>query len=440
MLEDEGFDAHRDAKCSTSAARFERTWSPRRAGVRILASSQDGRGDMRGRAIVTGGIAAGLVYGARRWVAGRPGRPKRPPHPATRALPEARLETVHEFFGPIPTGVTVSRGGRTFVCHPRWEDPVEFTVGELRDGVERPYPSAAANDASSSDGLFSVQSVVVDPHDRLWALDTGSVNMGPIKGRDWPKLVCVDLATDRIVNTIRFPADVALDTTYLNDVRFDLRGGAAGLAFITDSSSEGPNAIVVVDLATGRSWRKLHDHAAVKGDRTFVALLEGKPVVLNPPRGLPRPALVGADGISLEATGTRLWFCPLASRSLYSVSLAALADPDLPDAAVAATLVKERRRFASDGLEADAEGNLYLTDWEHNAIVVRRPDGRYETLVADRRMWWPDTLSLADDGFLYFTANQLHRLPKFHRGKDLRERPMFLFRVRVGATPVRLAG
>jgi hypothetical protein len=53
-------------------------------------------------------------------------------------------------------------------------------------------------------------------------------------------------------------------------------------------------------------------------------------------------------------------------------------------------------------------------------------------------MWWPDTLAVTDDGWLYFTANQLHRLPKFHRGKDLREPPWYLFRVRSGAPAIRL--
>jgi sugar lactone lactonase YvrE len=46
-----------------------------------------------------------------------------------------------------------------------------------------------------------------------------------------------------VVRRILFPADVALPATYLNDVRFDLRRGEAGTAFITDSSDSGPNGI-----------------------------------------------------------------------------------------------------------------------------------------------------------------------------------------------------
>ena len=93
---------------------------------------------------------------------------------------------------------------------------------------------------------------------------------------------------------------------------------------------------------------------------------------------------------------------------------------------------------ASDGLESDAEGRVYATAYELGAIVRRTADGVWEPLVRDGRLLWPDTLALAADGRLYVTANQLHRQPQFHAGKDLRQRPYALFRVRVGGTPVRL--
>ena len=53
-------------------------------------------------------------------------------------------------------------------------------------------------------------------------------------------------------------------------------------------------------------------------------------------------------------------------------------------------------------------------------------------------MIWPDTMSLARDGYLYFTVNQLDRLPRFHEGKDLRKPPCALFRVKIDGQPVML--
>ena len=129
-----------------------------------------------------------------------------------------------------------------------------------------PYPSVQYNQPGSDadpDALVSVQSIVVDPLDRLWILDTGSPMFQPTQ-RGGPKLVCVDLTTDTVTQTIVFEQDVALPTTYLNDVRFDLRQGDGGIAYITDSSDSGPNGIIVVDLATGEAWRRLHDHPSTK--------------------------------------------------------------------------------------------------------------------------------------------------------------------------------
>jgi sugar lactone lactonase YvrE len=360
------------------------------------------------------------------------------PYPKAAGAAQGRLEVVHEFNGPMPTGVTVSRDNRIFVNFPRWEDPVQFTVAEIRDGRVVAYPDEATNRGDTPDTLFSVQSVVVDPRNRLWAVDTGSVDMGPIKGLEWVKLVGIDLSSNKVFKTIRFPQGVITPNSYINDVRFDLRRGQDGMAFITDSSSKGDNGIIVVDLASGRSWRKLHKHPAVTADKTFMALMEGKPMLLNKKGEPPKPALIGSDGIAITADGSRLFFCPLSSRNLYSVSVDALADEKSTDDQVAATLTKEKREFASDGLESDAQGRIYLTDWEHNAIQVRTGEGQFQTLVTDPRMWWPDTLSLATDGKLYFTANQLHRQAKFHNGQDLRRKPYYLFRVQTDGRPVTL--
>ncbi|MGW5556093.1 hypothetical protein ACWER9_02575 [Micromonospora sp. NPDC003944] len=71
-------------------------------------------------------------------------------------------------------------------------------------------------------------------------------------------------------------------------------------------------------------------------------------------------------------------------------------------------------------------------------MLRRLPDGEYETVVHDPRLLWPDTMSVATDGYLYVTANQLHRQPQYQRGQDLRRKPYALFRTRIDAGPVLL--
>ena len=354
--------------------------------------------------------------------------------------PAGEIETVATFDGPMPTGVTVSHSGRIFVCFPKWGDKVDFTVAEVKEGRPVAYPDEAINraeDGPAAGRLVSVQSVVVDPKDRLWIVDTGSIAFGPTSPGG-PKLVGVDLETNKVFKTITFPPEVALATSYLNDVRFDLRRGEAGFAFLTDSSDRGPNGLIVVDLATGRSRRRLHDHPATKADPAMLALVEGRPVMERPPGGRPKPVTMGSDGIAISHDGSRLYFCPLVSRRLYSVDVDALIDGRSTDAQVAATVLDHCEKGPSDGLESDDKGRVYATNYEQNAILRRLPDGRFETLVHDPRVLWPDTMSVARDGHLYFTANQLHRQPKYHEGKDLRQKPYALFRVRIDSGPVLL--
>jgi sugar lactone lactonase YvrE len=354
------------------------------------------------------------------------------------------LEPVTYFNGAMPTGVTKSHQGRIFVNFPKWGDDVQFTVAEIRNGETVAYPDEAINRTDPDNqaaALVSVQSVVIDPSDRLWILDTGSPLFQPTK-YGGPKLICVNLSTNEIIKKILFPQDVALPTTYLNDVRFDLRRGREGMVFITDSAQKGPNGIIVVDLASGESWRKLHDHATTKAEelQTFLPLVEGRPFLEQRPDGsVNHGASMGSDGIAINADGTRLYYCPLGSRKLFSVSTDALADKSLSDKEVADTVVDEGDRGgASDGLESDAAGYIYSTNYEHNAILRRRTGGQWETVVHDPRLLWPDTLSLATDGYLYVTANQLHRQARYHNGQDLRSKPYTLFRIRIDAHPVLL--
>jgi sugar lactone lactonase YvrE len=181
----------------------------------------------------------------------------------------------------------------------------------------------------------------------------------------------------------------------------------------------------------------LNDHPSTKPDPAFVPVVEGEILQLRLPGQPPARFAVGADGIAISPDGKTLYYCPLTSRHLYSVSIDALADRTTSDAQVAAT-VKDlgEKGGASDGLESDGEARVYLSDYEHDAIRRWSTIGTIETLVRDPRVLWPDTLSLAADGYLYFTANQIERGAGFHNGQDLRQKPYVLFRVKVDGTSI----
>src|SRR6185312_3340707 len=291
-------------------------------------------------------------------------------HKLPSADPVGALETVAFFNDAMPTGVTVSHKGRIFVNFPKWGDDVKYTVAEiLKDGNMVAYPDESLNKTNEDDQgstLVSVQSVVVDPRERLWILDTGSPLFQPTK-YGGPKLICVDLETNKVTKKILFSQTVALPTTYLNDIRFDLRRGDEGMAFITDSSQKGPNAIIVVDLHSGESWRRLNDHPTTKPEdiKTFLPLVEGRPFLEHQPNGtIKQGAGMGADGIAIHSDGSRLYYCPLGSRKLYSVATDALVNRDISDEDVTTTIQNHGDRGgASDGLESDSEGNIYSTNY-----------------------------------------------------------------------------
>ena len=397
----------------------------------------------------------------------------------------------------MPEGVSVSHTGRIFVNFARWGDDIPFTVAEVVNGKAVAYPNAAINDwpgrnlpnpnaftntNADQTHFVSVQSIVVDPDDRLWVLDTGAPKLKNIVP-DGPKLVAIDLKTNQVVKTILITPEACGTNCYLNDVRFDLRNGDSGpqecatmigsetalnpnappedpshpnaerscapgahgtadihgTAYITDSSSDGPNAIIVVDLSTGKSWRRLNQHSSTLSEDQFLMFAQGRPVYMTEPNKPPKAVNFAADGIAISNDGDTLYYCPINGTKLYAVSTAMLRDRSKSDAQVAATVRIVTGKMPSDGLESDAAGNVYMTDPVTDSIHRWSPTtGLTETLAHDPRILWPDTMSLATDGYLYFTANQLNDQPTMHNGQDLRRKPYQMFRIKVDAQPVLL--
>ncbi|MDW4911306.1 gluconolaconase, partial [Streptomyces sp. ADMS] len=90
-------------------------------------------------------------------------------------------------------------------------------------------------------------------------------------------------------------------------MRFDLRRGAEGIAFITDSG--GSSGVIMVDLAAGRSWRRLAGHPSALPsalpDERFLPVIEGELFMVRPAGGELTHYETGSDGIALSADGTR---------------------------------------------------------------------------------------------------------------------------------------
>lgn len=350
-----------------------------------------------------------------------------------------QLEQVHAFYEEMSTGVSVSEEGRVFINFPEWGDNVQATVVEIVDGQLLAYPSKEANtfDATKPEKSFlSVQSIVADGQGTLWVLDTAAPNFEvPIEGA--AKLVAVDLASNTIRRVYTFSQDVVLDSTYLNDVRIDLRRGKEGVAYITDSSITGPGAIIVVELDTGNAFRILDGTPSTAVDSNFIPKVEGEILMNRTKDGKTAPWQVAADGIALSPDGDVLYYSPLSSRHLYSIKTDLIFDPLVADEALESYVKDWGEKGASDGMITAIDGTIYAGDYENNSIRAIYPDGTMETIAHDSRILWPDTLSISPDEYLYFTSNQLQRQAGFHYGKDLREKPYSLFRIFIGKKPAK---
>ncbi|KAI9812590.1 MAG: hypothetical protein M1827_004579 [Pycnora praestabilis] len=372
------------------------------------------------------------------------------------------LEIAHLYNQEFVTGIAVSSTGRSFSNYPRSLDTnnLAYTVAEIfSNNTEVPYPSAEINSppggtfnlstypvtcAGYQNYLIGVQSVVVDALDRLWILDTGRAALGTVNvpsSYGGPKLIGVNLSNNTIFQTIVFPPTVAYSTSYLNDVRFDLRANLTasgqGVAYITDSSNEGRNGIIIVDLGTGESWRHLDGIPQVRSEPQFLFTIWGQTGYMIPSMGQPGNPIgyetTGADGIALSADGLTLFWAPVASRYMYSVPTARLRDRSQSSEILAqASVVSNGQKGCSDGLETDSNGLIYIGNFEDNAINTYNPtNGTVQVFVRDPRIGWTDTMSIGTDGYIYFTENQYWRRPAFWNGTDLRQKPYVLFRAKL---------
>jgi sugar lactone lactonase YvrE len=234
------------------------------------------------------------------------------------------------------------------------------------------------------------------------------------------KLVAFDLSAKNVsapVQTIVFPPHVAYPETFLNDIRFDLRAGK-GVAYITDSSTQGRAGLIVVDLGSGRSWRHLDAHPSTLPEEGLVTAYNGVPFYPVMPGGdfpgVYSQLTVGADSLAISADGAWIYYAPLASRTWYRVPTAVLRVPSAgpgstPTAAMMARSAVQTlggRPSHSDGLREAGDGTIYLTAPEREGIYSwNAADGMLKAFVRDPRIQWPDTMAV-QQGKLWVTVNQ----------------------------------
>ena len=307
------------------------------------------------------------------------------PYPDLSGAPmfdEAALEVV--VTSPEPIGNhAVSADGRVFyTIHPE-SRPTGAKLLEWVDGAPRAFPS---DDAQS---LFETPlGVAVDRQNRLWTIDHG--NHGTGKAR----LLAFDLSTGQVVHDHVFDSSVAQLGSFLQDLQVDSTGDHV---FIADVSFWRKNpGLVVYDVQSGQARRVLDSDPSVSAqdwlirnptkDMVFFGV-----VVLKP----------GVDGIAIDRSDKWLYYGAMAHDTMYRIKVADLLDDSLSPGALAARVEAVGAKPLNDGLSTDNDGNLLITDVEHNAVIRMKPDGELTTLVRSERIRWADALSYGPEGWLY---------------------------------------
>jgi sugar lactone lactonase YvrE len=333
-----------------------------------------------------------------------------PAEPARTSATGATVEQVAQFQHQV-TGVTASERGRLFVNFPRWTEDTPVSVAEvLANGNIRPFPNEAWNEwrnarkdeLSARDHWVCVQSVVADLRGNVWVLDPAAPAVNFIVPGG-PKLVRIDLATNRVTQNIGFDESVAPQGSYLNDVRFSPDGR---FAFITDAGARG--ALVVVDLASGRARRVLDGHPTTQPKKGLVVTTDGKP--LRRPDG--RGVEFAADGIALSNDGRFLYWQALTGDTLYRIPTSVLETRGLAGQDVSGSIESFGINGVSDGLwYARGSDSLYISSLEDNSIKVRNlaegPGAPRRLVVQDPRLRWPDTFTQGPDGTIYVTTSRI---------------------------------
>lgn len=338
------------------------------------------------------------------------------PAALAQGAPAGGLTKVAEFEHQV-TGVTVGKDGRIFVNFPRWTEDSPVSVAELKDGQLTPFPDAEWNawrnarkdEVSAKDHWICVQSVVADPKGNLWVLDPAAPAMAAVV-KDGPKLVEIDLSTNKPARTIAFDESVAPQGSYLNDVRFSPDGKTA---YLTDSGASG--ALIVVDLDSGKARRLLDGDASTMPDKAVTVSYDGKP--LRRPDG--RGVEFSADGIALSPDGKTLYWQAIKGRTLYSLPTDALTGwltsslvPEaITDSSLSAKVTKVGENGPADGLIiAKSDGRMYVTSPQDDSIKVRSLAGTDQgltVLIKDPQLRWPDTFAEGPDGTLYVTTSRI---------------------------------
>lgn len=206
-------------------------------------------------------------------------------------------------------GLAVTGNGRIFVSFPHWgASPADFSLGEVKDGTI--YPLLQEVNFAS---LRRLNYVMTAAGPRLFALDEGRADATSDEGKG-PRIFAIDISGEAPAVERVYPiaGDSLASGSLLSDIRVDR---LTNKAFISDT---GAAAILVLDLATGESYRALEKVPELRKNIQMIYFPSG---VYN--------KLTDVCALELSEKNSLLFFSAMGGDIINSVPVKVLLDKNL---------------------------------------------------------------------------------------------------------------
>ncbi len=276
-----------------------------------------------------------------------------------------------------------------FTIHPE-SRPETNKLMEIIDGEATPYP-----DASFQEKFNTILGVFTDQQNRLWIIDHGNHGFDPVK------VIAFDLTSNTLVHEYSFPVDVAKKLSFFNDLSVSPDGKYLAVANVSFFGKK--PSIAIYNLETGESKNQLENHSSVKHEK-YVPVTPTKKMRFF---GGVIDLLTGIDGIDFSRDGKYIYYAPMGHSGLFRIPTHIIADFTKTEEEVEAAVERVADKPLSDGIRTDFNGNVYITDIEHQGVYVVTPEGEGFTLIKDKRVQWADGLSITNGGTFYLADSDI---------------------------------
>lgn len=311
-----------------------------------------------------------------------------------------------------PGNVAVNSEGRVFTTiHPLGNPNVQLVEITSKNRFE-PFPNASYQNNTgkpADDKLDTPLGIRIDENNVLWIIDIG-LNLGKTR------LFGFDIATRKEVFRFDFPASIAPEGSFVQDLAVDAKNGWVYLADIANPG------ILALNMKT-KEVRRYADQT-VQAEQVDM-IIDGQLIYFGG-----APASVAVNPITLSQDRNTLYYGAMSGTTWYTVPATLFRD-GANDYTIAQAIKVAGPKPVSDGVATDAEGNHYFTNIQHHGIDILTKEGELKPIYRDQRISWPDNVALDQQGYLYLTANQLHKTPAFTGGKDEGTPPYFIYRIKL---------